>query len=52
MAIVINKLEGDGQISKMRGRDAKKRGAGENGRRRFWYTTAVFRPVKVHQKVR
>ena len=52
MAIVINKLGGVGPISKMRGRDAKKRGAGENGKRGFWYTTAVFRPIKVHQKVR
>ena len=52
MTIVINKLGGGGQIRKMRGREAKKRGAGENGRRRFWYTTAIFRPVKVHQRVR
>ena len=55
MTIVINKLGGGGQIHNVRGRDAKKRGAGENGRRRphicpFWYTTAVSRPVKVHQK--
>ena len=34
----------------MRGRDAKKRGAGENGRMGFWYTTAVFKPVKSKPK--